>query len=95
MISSGIQLKLNLISINIKKHQISFEKAMTIFRDSNAISVYDEEHSDNEERWITMGLDSDGVLFVVVHTFEQVSESVCKIRIISARKATKSEARQY
>ena len=47
--------------INLNKHKISFEKATTIFHDSNAISIYDEEHSYEEERWITMGLDRDGI----------------------------------
>ena len=55
----------------------------------------DEEHSEVEDRWVTIGIDSTGVLQVVVHTFEQISEDLCEIRIISARKATKREARQY
>ena len=42
-----------------------------------------------------MGLDRDGILLVVVHTFEQLNESLYKIRMISARKATKSEIKQY
>ena len=41
-----------------------------MFHDSNAISIYDEEHSHEEERWITMGLDRDGILLVVIHAFE-------------------------
>ena len=53
------------------------------------------EHSDNEDRWITIGIDSSGVLRVVVHTFAQVTESLCEIRIISARSATSREIRQY
>jgi len=82
--------------LNFHKHKIIFEKAITIFRDPNTLSIYDEKHShDDEERWITMGLNHDGILLVVVHTFEQMNESVCNIRIISARKATQSETRQY
>ena len=42
---------------NIRKHKVSFERAATIFRDSNLISIPDEDHSESEERWITMGLD--------------------------------------
>ncbi|MFQ6016406.1 MAG: BrnT family toxin [Anaerolineae bacterium] len=53
------------------------------------------EYSEVEDRWITIGVDSTGVLRVVVHTFEQIGESLCEIRIISARKATRREARQY
>jgi uncharacterized DUF497 family protein len=81
--------------INIRKHNITFERAGTIFRDPQAISIVDQEHSENEDRWITIGFDSSGVLLVVIHTFNYVSQEVCKIRIISARKATKSEMKFY
>lgn len=80
---------------NIRRHHISFRQAAPIFRDPNQLSIYDEEHSEGEDRWITMGLDSTGVLRVVIHTFEQVEEELCKIRIISARKATSAEESQY
>ena len=80
---------------NIQKHKLSFRKAATIFRDPNQLSIYDEEHSEYEDRWVTMGLDDGGILQVVVHTFKQVDESLNEIRIISARKATSREARQY
>ena len=80
---------------NTRKHKITFRRAATVFRDPNQLSVYDEEHSENEDRWITIGIDSGGVLRVVVHTFEQVDENLCEIRIISARKATPAEANQY
>ena len=80
---------------NIHEHKVSFRKAATVFRDPNQLSIYDEEHSEYEDRWITMGVDSSGILCVVVHTFEKVYENLCEIRIISARKATGREARQY
>ena len=80
---------------NIRKHKVSFRRAASVFRDPNQISIYDEEHGEAEDRWITIGLDSGGVLRVVVHTFEQVSEDLVEIRIISARKAVRAEARQY
>ena len=80
---------------NISKHKVGFRKATTVFRDPNQISIYDQEHSDDEDRWITIGIDSSGVLRVVVHTFEQVTESSCEIRIISARAATNRETGQY
>jgi uncharacterized DUF497 family protein len=41
---------------NIQKHTVSFERAATVFRDPNQISIYDEAHSDDEDRWITLGL---------------------------------------
>ena len=80
---------------NKRKHKISFERATTIFRDPNAISIVDEEHSKNEDRWITMGIDNNGILLVTSHTFKTVDRSTCEIRIISARKAEKPEIHQY
>jgi uncharacterized DUF497 family protein len=80
---------------NVSKHKVGFRKATTVFRDPNQLSIYDQEHSDDEDRWITIGIDSSGVLRVVVHTFNQVTGSSCEIRIISARAATSRETRQY
>ncbi len=80
---------------NIRKHRVSFRQAATIFRDPNQLSIYDEEHSEDEERWITLGIDSTGVVRVVIHTFEQINDELCQIRIISARKATNLEIRRY
>jgi hypothetical protein len=78
-----------------QKHRISFERAATVFRDPRAISIYDEGHSRPEDRWITLGLSEGGGLLVVCHTFEQIDPSVVRIRIISGRKATRHEIRQY
>jgi len=72
-----------------------FERAATVFRDPQALSVFDVDHSQDEDRWLTLGIDRAGSVLVVVHTFHQVDESLCNIRIISARHATRSEARQY
>ena len=55
---------------NIKEHKVNFENAATVFKDSRAISLYDDRHSNIEERWITMGLSSNGTLLVVHHTFQ-------------------------
>ena len=49
----------------------------------------------DEERWVPLGLDRNGILLVVIHTFKQTNESEVSIRIISARKATRREIRQY
>ena len=81
--------------INIRKHEVAFRRAATVFRDPNQLSIYDEEHSEDEDRWITIGIDGSGILRIVIHTFEQVAEDSCKIRIVSARKATTVEAKQY
>jgi len=80
---------------NIRKHKVSFERAATVFRDPNMRSVADDKHSDNEERWITMGIDESGNLLVTVHTFSAVGRNISRIRIISARKATRRERKQY
>lgn len=80
---------------NFRKHRVTFRRAASVFRDPNQLSIYDEEHSGGEERWITIGLDDTGVARVVVHTFEKITPNLCVIRIISARKATRAELSQY
>ena len=81
--------------LNQSKHKISFERAAQVFLDPFALSLYDEAHSTDEERWITLGKDSNNVLLVVVHTFREIDESRSSIRVISARKATKKETQHY
>ena len=80
---------------NLRKHRISFERAATIFYDLHARSIFDTEHSEDEDRWVTLGMDSGGNLLVVIHTFHVIDDSSRRIRIISARKATRKETRQY
>ena len=80
---------------NIQKHGVTFRKASSIFRDSNQLSLYDDEHSGKEDRWITIGLDNTGVLRIAVHTFEQMEDDVWRVRIISARKANRVEESMY
>ena len=80
---------------NLKQHGVAFERAATIFLDPRALSEFDLGHSKIENRWITMGLDQSGVLLVVCHTYREEKESSARIRIISARKATKNEIKQY
>ena len=80
---------------NLRKHGTSFEDAAELFLDPFAVSILDEEHSEEEERWVTTGRDSRGRAVVLVHTFSEVSAQECRVRIISARRATKREARQY
>jgi len=80
---------------NQKKHGVGFEQAATVFKDPQAISLYDAEHSKRDDRWNTLGLSVDRGLLVVCHTFEWVDPSVARIRIFSCRKATRYESRQY
>jgi uncharacterized DUF497 family protein len=77
---------------NLRKHDISFERAATIFRDPKQLSIYDEEHSDDEDRWVTPGMDNTGSLLVVIHTFRPIDDDEAGIRLISARRATEREA---
>jgi len=75
---------------NVRKHQVSFDEAATTFEDPRRIAFVDEGHSDDEERYITIGASNRGRLLVIAHTDRQG-----RIRIISARGATRKEARFY
>ncbi|MBE7477510.1 MAG: BrnT family toxin [Ignavibacteriota bacterium] len=77
---------------NIKKHKISFEEAKTVFLDDNARLIHDPEHSISEERFIILGITNKLRLLVVVHTYKEDGDV---IRIISARKATRTETIYY
>ena len=78
--------------INKKKHKISFEEARTVFYDDAALVIDDPEHSADEDRFIILGLSKRANLLVVCHCYR---ESDTVIRIISARKATKTESQYY
>ena len=75
------------------KHRISFEEAETVFKDENAVYLYDEPHSANEERFYIIGEDADFRELTVCHCYRGESNEI--IRIISARKATKIEIDYY
>lgn len=78
--------------INLSKHGISFAEACTVFDDERAIVFDDPDHSDREERFLILGLSSFGNLLIVCHCLRDEGNV---IRIISARKATKTERKQY
>jgi uncharacterized DUF497 family protein len=80
---------------NARNHRVTFERAATVFLDPNALSVFDNEHSQDEDRWITLGLDRAEALLVVCHTYKEEAESSARIRLFSARRATKTEAKPY
>jgi len=80
---------------NLAKHGVSFEAAMGVFADPLALSRLDDDQGPGEERWITLGLAAAGRLLLVVHTHIELSGDRIAIRIISARRATRREARQY
>ena len=79
-------------SANIQKHGLSFMEAITVFDDDNALYKSDADHSQDEDRFIILGMSANLRLLVVCHCYR---ESNTAIRIFSARKATKSESDQY
>ncbi len=76
----------------IKKHQIFFEEAKTVFYDKEAKIIDDPDHSPEEERFIILGLSRRANLLLVCHCYREDEEV---IRVISARKATRTETEQY
>ena len=79
-------------AVNEKKHGISFEEAQTAFDDYNAILIPDPDHSEDEDRFVLLGLSAALKMLVICHCYRANDE---KIRIISARKATKKESITY
>jgi len=77
---------------NERKYGISFEEAVTAFVDGNAILIPDPDHSDDEDRFLLLGMSFKLKVLVVCHCNRRKNEVV---RIISARKASKSERKQY
>ncbi len=77
---------------NVKKHGVSFEEAKTIFVDERAKLIDDPDHSEDEDRFVLLGMSSALRLLLVCHCYRGV-EGV--IRIISARKASSQEAKSY
>ena len=75
---------------NLAKHGVTFFEAMSVFRDKLSIRIVDTEHSDEELRYALVGMSSRLRLLVVVYTLRP-----SRIRIISARRATKNERRNY
>jgi uncharacterized protein len=81
-------------AVNVLKHSVTFEDAMTVFRDPLARSILDHG-TGGEERWVTMGEAATGNLLVVVHTWAEIDADHSIVRIISARQPTRNEVRQY
>jgi uncharacterized protein len=80
---------------NLRKHDVTFDQAATVFLDELALTVYDGANSLDEERWFTLGLHSGGKLLAVAHTYEIAESGNVRIRMISARPATRRERRSY
>jgi uncharacterized DUF497 family protein len=75
---------------NFKKHDVGFEEGTTIFNDPLIVTIFEPDHSKDEERYISIGISMRGRLLVVVHT-----EREERIRLISCRKATSAERKTY
>lgn len=80
---------------NLAKHGVSFREAMTVFTDPFIHSMLDPDHGADEERWVSLGESSTGNLLVVVHTWRELDPFRTAVRVISARRPTRKEARQY
>jgi uncharacterized DUF497 family protein len=77
---------------NLRKHGVSFEEARTAFEDERALVIDDPDHSADEDRFVLLGMTRWPRLVVVIHCYRE-RESI--IRLISARRATRTEARGY
>ncbi|MBD3242378.1 MAG: BrnT family toxin [Chitinivibrionales bacterium] len=77
---------------NLKEHKVSFDEALTVFYDENAVQFFDDEHSEEEQRFLMLGISRGLRLLLVSHCHREDNRMV---RIISARKATKRESMNY
>ncbi len=80
---------------NLSKHGVDFMVAMSVLLDPLAMTRFDDEHSDDEERWVSVGRAGNGQLLLVVHTFAATGPNMALVRLISARVATRREREQY
>jgi uncharacterized DUF497 family protein len=88
MVHMGYEWDPDKAKLNIRKHGIAFADAVSAFSDDSAITV--EDNNPDEERFATLGMDAFGRVLVVVYTWREDN-----IRMISARKATEKERKQY
>ncbi len=80
------------VRINLAKHKVSFEEAQSVFDDDNARLIFDPDHSENGDRFILLGLSCSLQILTVVHCYKNENNI---IRLISARKATNREIKNY
>jgi hypothetical protein len=80
---------------NRTKHGVTFDEAMLVFADPLAVSRLDEEHGETEKRWVTLGRTRADRLTLVVHTYDEVNDGTIAVRVISARRPTRREKREY
>ena len=77
---------------NVRKHGVSFDEAETVFSDEHALLLDDPEHSADEDRFVLIGLSAASRTVVVCHCYQERADV---IRLISARKATRTERHEY
>jgi len=96
-LSAQLEFEWNLAKAvsNLAKHGVSFAQGATVLADALALTVYDPAHSEFEDRWFTLGLSTEGRLLAVAHTYTATGADSARMRIISAREATRLERRQY
>ena len=81
---------------NVLKHAgVTFRLASTVLHDPLAVTVFDDDHSEHEDRWVSIGQAANGQALVVVHTFLQIDAQHIEVRVISARKADRQERQDY
>jgi len=80
---------------NLAKHGVDFMEAMSVLLDPLLMTRFDDEHSEDEERWVSLGRASSGKLLLVVHTFMGTGPNTALVRLISARLPTQRERKQY
>jgi len=82
-------------SANVSKHGVSFELATTVFADPGLLTMADMTHGATEERWFSVGLAGDGKMISLAYLWSESEPPITKVRLISARRATPAEIRQY
>jgi uncharacterized DUF497 family protein len=78
-----------------RKHGVSFELASTLFNDPRLLTAADLEHSENEEHWFSLGWATKGAMLSIAYLWSEFDAATTKIRLISAREATRTEIRHY
>jgi uncharacterized protein len=77
---------------NLRKHGVSFEEAQSVFNDDRAVQYFDAEHDEDEDRFLMLGFSIEARLLLICHCEREAGQV---IRLISARKATPTETRNY
>ena len=82
-------------SANLQKHGVSFDNARYVFLDPHIMTKHDRDNSIDEVRWISVGLNANGIPVLVVHTYNDQDAEMHVVRLISARAPSKREAEAY